>query len=945
MGAVYLAIDESLRRNVALKVMLPKYAADAAASERFRREARAAAAVKHDNVVTVYQVGEDFGIPFIAMEFLSGYPLDEYLKRKGRLTVAQALRVGAETAAGLAAAHSHGLIHRDIKPGNLWLEAPQGRIKILDFGLAKPVEEGEPGGELTGTGIVLGTPAFMAPEQARGAAVDHRADLFSLGVVLFQLTTGQRPFDRATQLASMIALATDAAPSVRELNPDVPEALDRLIQMLLAKDPSQRPQTASEVAKMLRALERGEQLPEQRDLTVLPTTAQPQVVYVPIHVTAYEAEASEFANLADSSVGSTSPAARERTEKKPAHSRPKPRFPVGIVVSAVFFAVCVAVATYLILRNPKEVAKQPSPSGEQKPDERPKPPAVLPKPADPERQVAEWVLANQGTVTLQNGVEIRAVVSLPQGTFAIEAITFADPPYKLSDADIERLRVCTVLKKLSCRETSLTDAGFITLTGLPCAPQLTTVVLPSPNATANGVATLVKCRSLKLLNVSQVRLSGHLDFVKQLPYLNYLFVAGCELVDDDLKALANIRLSGLSINDNPKITSAGLEHLRERAALASLDVTRTNIRRKSASVIATFPKLAYLRAEAMDWTDDDISAFRSLTELQTLSLLDSPITDKSLEMLQGMQMLNTLVLNRTKITDVGLPKIAVAKQLKELHLRGTNTTTPNVKKLMEALPNCAVTFDYNPVTDRDRHLAEWLIGKGGSVRLSRPANNRTYLTVQELPSGPLFVYFVSLPLMGHSLTDSDVERFRDTSVIWYALAGPHLVSDDGFERWSQFPNTDKVLCLELINTTVTVKGYSNLAKFQSLEALHLTKSNVTDEVLVACRGLNNLTNVGLQQTKITDAGLKHLEGLSKLKSLDLLQTDTGDVGADSLAKLLAVESLLLRGTKLSDTGLAKLVACKTLTTLDVSNTRVTADGVKRFQTALPKCKVISNFAR
>ena len=141
--------------------MLPQYAANDLAKERFLREARAAAQITHDNVVTVYEADERDGVPFIAMQFLQGYPLDEFLKRKGSPTIPQILRIARETAAGLSAAHDLGLVHRDIKPGNLWLEAPNGRVKVLDFGLARPIDSE---GELTKSGAIVGTPAYMSPE-------------------------------------------------------------------------------------------------------------------------------------------------------------------------------------------------------------------------------------------------------------------------------------------------------------------------------------------------------------------------------------------------------------------------------------------------------------------------------------------------------------------------------------------------------------------------------------------------------------------------------------------------------------------------------------------------------------------------------------------------------------------------------------------------------------
>ncbi len=249
MGAVYLALDTRLNRRVALKVMLPEFAADPLAKERFLREAQAVAQVSHDHVVTVHEADELDGVTYIAMQLLRGYSLDEYLKKKGSPSISQSVRIARETALGLAAAHKRGLVHRDIKPANLWLEAPNGRVKVLDFGLAKPL--GRTDRELSASGAVVGTPAYMSPEQASGRKVDHRTDIFSLGIVLYRLLTGRSPFNGEHVLAMLTALAVEEPTPVCELNPKVPPALATLVHQMLAKKPEARPQTATEVAERL----------------------------------------------------------------------------------------------------------------------------------------------------------------------------------------------------------------------------------------------------------------------------------------------------------------------------------------------------------------------------------------------------------------------------------------------------------------------------------------------------------------------------------------------------------------------------------------------------------------------------------------------------------------------------------------------------------------------
>jgi serine/threonine protein kinase len=250
MGIVYLAEDSVLQRPVALKVMQPQFAASADHRERFAREARAAAAIEHDHIVPIYQVREANGVPFLAMKLLQGESLNSYLKRSATMTPTVAMRLGRQIALGLAAAHARGLIHRDIKPANIWLEKePAGRVKLLDFGLAR----GQDNAHLTAAGVIVGTPSYMSPEQARAEIVDARADLFSLGVVLYRVLAGRLPFMARDGVSTLIAVSTLQPAPLRALNPDVPTALDAVVMRLLEKDPSRRPASAAETAQLLEA--------------------------------------------------------------------------------------------------------------------------------------------------------------------------------------------------------------------------------------------------------------------------------------------------------------------------------------------------------------------------------------------------------------------------------------------------------------------------------------------------------------------------------------------------------------------------------------------------------------------------------------------------------------------------------------------------------------------
>jgi WD40 repeat protein len=251
MGVVFEAEDIQLKRRVGLKVMKPSVAASDTARKRFLREAQAAARLNHDHIVHIYQVNEDRGVPFLAMQLLKGQSLEDRLARGPRLSMAEVLRIGRETAAGLVAAHQAKLIHRDIKPANIWLEGERGRIKLLDFGLARALTDDA---RLTQPGTIAGTPAYMAPEQARGEQIDARCDLFSLGCVLYRLCTGQAPFRGANTMAILLALAQDQPKPPREVNPEVPAPLSDLVMKLLAKKPEDRSASAAAVVATLAAI-------------------------------------------------------------------------------------------------------------------------------------------------------------------------------------------------------------------------------------------------------------------------------------------------------------------------------------------------------------------------------------------------------------------------------------------------------------------------------------------------------------------------------------------------------------------------------------------------------------------------------------------------------------------------------------------------------------------
>lgn len=248
MGAVFHARDSRLKRHVALKMMQKKWASTVVGRKRFVEEARSMAAVHHDNVATIFEVGVHRGVPFMAMEMLKGQPLDKLIKTVKKFSYQDVLRLAGEVARGLAAAHACGIIHRDIKPANIWIEEPTGRAKILDFGLAIA---GSSFDRFSARGSVLGSPAYLSPEQSRGEPLDDRTDLYSLGVVLYQMSAGRLPSMAKTIPEQLIFNICHLPTPLQQRNPEIPVPLCELIHRLLDKEPRNRPNSALDLETLV----------------------------------------------------------------------------------------------------------------------------------------------------------------------------------------------------------------------------------------------------------------------------------------------------------------------------------------------------------------------------------------------------------------------------------------------------------------------------------------------------------------------------------------------------------------------------------------------------------------------------------------------------------------------------------------------------------------------
>lgn len=254
MGRVYLAHDDRLDRRVAIKVMSARYAGNPTARQRFVRESRALGSIEHPHVMSIHQVGEHDGLPYIVMQLLEGRTLRDHRDITGPLPLGESLRIGKEIAAGLAAAHRRGILHRDIKPTNVFLEGESRSVRIIDFGLARELDSQAVA--LTHDGALVGTPSYMPPERIDEGEFDAKSDIFGLGVILYELIANRLPFEGRTMAAVLTAIAKGQPRPLHEVAIDVPREVCDVVMSLIAHDKAARPADARSVSDRLAALEK-----------------------------------------------------------------------------------------------------------------------------------------------------------------------------------------------------------------------------------------------------------------------------------------------------------------------------------------------------------------------------------------------------------------------------------------------------------------------------------------------------------------------------------------------------------------------------------------------------------------------------------------------------------------------------------------------------------------
>ena len=957
MGVVLRAQDPGLERDVALKVMNPGMASVQSARERFLREARATAAIEHDNIVPIYQVGEDNGVPFIAMRLLQGYSLQREASERQPMDARDVAEIGRQIATGLAAAHDRGLIHRDIKPDNIWIEADSGRVRILDFGLAR-THQADAG--LTQTGVVLGTPKYMAPEQSEGDPVDHRSDLFSLGAVLYQLAAGKPPFGGQNLVATLLAVSQVDCQPIDAACPQLDDELTNLITRLLSKSPADRPQTTAEVADALSEItsrldaERSEQ--ERRHMLA-------ETAALDKHTTAN---------------------ATGQPAQPVAAGADRPRSNVWITSAALLAVLCGGAW----LLHAFGVFKVQTPDG-----------TLVVKVNSPDFEtIAQGKIIkvrNIGTGATYT-IELDAAENdQPLQPGAYEFAVTNDDGFR---ARVNRFEIGRGERKEvevwwePTADVAAAPAGqrirgdrsfFTALLHLGMQVSFTSTEAHESDLVRNNVAGMdpglpwegLTMSNPRLLNDSPHWMNKHFNLGVAAPeefgdeHLRRLGRILASRAPDaegvnlklyhtsissaGLSALEGLSLHGFETNGFP-LTRAAIESVRKAHVKYHLVLDNNGLDDAGLETLMRDSPVTWLHVPNNRITGRGLKCLAG-SQVAVLNIAGNELHDKDLAALEAIPRLSSLYLSENPISDAGLARLP---SIAELSLRGTEVTPEAIERFGHTHPNCRITWDGGTIEPQligDREFFTSLLDVGMTVVLNSPQAQDSEFLREDV-----------------GLNVTNPQRL-DNSPHWMntrlrlAVADPREeFGDEQLQRLarilaSRAPNAEGI-SLQLYHTSITSAGLQALDGLSLLtfetngfpltrEAVDwIRQTNVRAQHLVLSD--NDLDDAGLETlvrdstihwlhvpyNHITRRGLQCLVG-SKVTILNIAGNDLHDDDLAALESMPHLTGLYLSENPVTDACLARLERLPSLQHLFLQSTEVTPEAIERFSKSQTNCRI------
>jgi serine/threonine protein kinase len=987
-GRVYRAFDPHLGRDVAIKVPLAGSLNSDAERERFLKEARTAATLRHTNVCPVYEVGEDAGTPFIVMACINGQSLAAVLKgRKEPLPGKQVALVARKLAVGLDAAHKRGIIHRDLKPANVMFDAERKEIVITDFGLARGPQgdaatasaAGGSGVDVTRTGALLGTPAYMSPEQARGdiRAVGPQSDTFALGVILYELLTGKRPFTgTVAEVLKKIVGVDPESPS--RLRPDVDPRLEAICLRAMAKDPAARYGTMKELARELDAYLRGTTGPAD---STRPADPRPD---------AAAASGSDGQKLAEVFTGPPGMLPRRLWWRRAVAA-------VGVLVLGV--AVLIAA-----LRRPEPPA-DPGPAAGPQPPESPSPAPPEPEPWTPlfngkdltgwtwhhgythQWRIEDGVLIGYGTserLVLQRvekftdfalRVEYQldpgrqsAVLLWPAVGRAVNIILGGPSP-----AGVEPPRG---------NESVLLGTGSLRfIRGEVASLDLMSCHTPAPERPPGewNLMEITSAGGVLVVTVNGVEVNR--KNAKDLPafrdQVGRALTLGVGLEPDAgvrFRTIAVRKVTGPPprepVSPPPGAWTRVLRTQRQVARWKSGEPVRltqagVELTQPGGIEIPVTGSDVAVRAKVKKLGGEDIrltvrghdgkgptaifdvpAGARMRTREEPVNPNTPPIPAPPPDPEGFTDVALVAVGNRVVLFFNGVPAGQVtddrAVRAGTVSIQVTGQPFDTGRWLVQDLRVCVL--DGTGLTPEaalrsdtpDWSAADWVVGAGGTVTVSVGGNELSVGPSGSLPAGPVTLTRVSL--LGTSATDADLDRLKNLGGLRHVALDGGWVTDAGLARLAGLP----LVSLDVAGPNVTDAGMGHVAAMTGLTALNLSWSEVGDGGLDRLAPLTRLTHLNLTGTRVTDAGAAGLARFKQLRELRLDGTRVTDAALVSLPTLPELERLSLADTGVTDDGVKVLARVRTLRTLELEGTKVTLAAVEELRKALPGCSITTS---